>query len=157
MMILYEVPGRDNIEIENIVFDYNGTIAVDGRLIDGVLDLLNILSEKVNIYILTADTYGTVKKECKKINGKVLTFPKENAGQSKKKIVEDLGQNKTLCVGNGYNDIPMFEISILTMGIIEGEGASGKLLTKADIVSRNIIECLHIILNNSMVKATLRN
>ena len=156
-MLLYEIPGRDNIEIENIVFDYNGTIAVDGKLIDGVKDLINLLAKDTAIYILTADTYGTVEKECKDINGKVLTFPRVNAGQSKKEIVEKLGGQKTICVGNGFNDIPMFKESVLAIGIIEGEGASGKLLSSADIISRNIIEAINIILNKNMVKATLRN
>lgn len=156
-MILYEIPGRDNIEIENIVFDYNGTIAIDGKLIDRVKELINTLAKDAEIYILTADTYGTVEKECKDINGKVLTFPKDNAGESKKEIVKKLGGQRTICLGNGYNDIPMFKEAILTIGIVEGEGASGKLLSNADIVVRSIIEGINIILNKNMVKATLRN
>ncbi|NLC02650.1 MAG: HAD family hydrolase [Tissierellia bacterium] len=156
-MIIYEIPGRDNIEIENVVFDYNGTIAVDGKLIHGVQELINILSDQANIYILTADTYGTVEKECININAKVLTFPKENAGENKKEIVEKLGGQRTICLGNGFNDIPMFEECILSIGIVEGEGMSGKLLSLADIVSRNIIEAINIILNKTMIKATLRN
>ncbi len=61
-MLIYEIPGRGDIEIENIVFDYNGTIAVDGKILAGVKGLLLELRKYVNIYILTADTYGTVKK-----------------------------------------------------------------------------------------------
>lgn len=156
-MLIYEIPGRDNIEVQNIVFDYNGTIAVDGRLIPGVEELINKLSEKVNIYILTADTYGTVEKECLKINAKVLTFPKVNAGESKKNVVAELGRNNTICIGNGYNDIPMFKEAILSIAIIEGEGMSGKLLGYADIVSKSIIEALEIVLSKDMIKATLRN
>lgn len=156
-MIIYEIPGRDNIEIENIIFDYNGTIAVDGQLIHGVKDLINELSENVNIYILTADTYGTVISECAFINAKVLTFPNENAGESKRKIVEELGGQRTLCVGNGFNDIPMFKEAILSVAVIEGEGTSGKLLAEADIVTRSILEALRILLNGNMIKATLRN
>jgi len=155
-MILYEIPGRKDIKIENIVFDYNGTIAVNGKLANGVSQLINILSKYANIYILTADTYGTVEKECMDIEGKVLTFPLGNAGDFKREIVKNLGGEKTLCVGNGYNDILMFEESALSIGIIEAEGASGKLLTKADIVARDIIDGINIILNNNMVKATLR-
>ena len=33
-MLIYEIPGRGDIEIENIVFDYNGTIAVDGKILE---------------------------------------------------------------------------------------------------------------------------
>ncbi len=156
-MLIYEIPGRDPINIENIVLDYNGTIGHNGLLIQGVKDLLNVFAKDVSIYILTADTYGTVKKECQDINGQVLTFPKENAGEEKRRIVENLGGHKTICLGNGYNDIPMFEEAILSIGIIEGEGASGRLLTKSDIVSRNIIEALKMLMNKEMIKATLRN
>ncbi|NLL80849.1 MAG: HAD family hydrolase [Tissierellia bacterium] len=156
-MILYKIPGREDIEIENVVFDYNGTIAVNGKLVDGVSQLINKLSKYANIYILTADTYGTVEKECISLEAKVLTFPKENAGESKRDIVRSLSGDKTLCVGNGFNDIPMFEESVLSIAIIEGEGASGKLLSKADIIVRDIIDGINIILNDNMVKATLRN
>ena len=156
-MILYQIPGRKDIEIENIVFDYNGTIAVNGKLINGVSKLINELSNQVNIYILTADTYGTVEKECLDLNCKILTFPKENAGESKRDIVKSLDGKKTLCLGNGFNDIPMFEEAALSIAIIEGEGASGKLISKADIVVRDIIDGINIVLNRNMVKATLRN
>ncbi|NLV89810.1 MAG: ATPase P [Tissierellia bacterium] len=156
-MLVYKIPGREDIIIENIVFDYNGTLAVGGKLIEGVHDLINELSKYANIYVLTADTYGTVVEECKDINCKVLTFPKEKAGQSKKEIVEKIGGDRTLAVGNGFNDIPMFEASILSIGIIEGEGASGKLLARADIIVRNIREGINIILNKNMIKATLRD
>ncbi|GFN35297.1 HAD family hydrolase [Tepidimicrobium xylanilyticum] len=156
-MLIYEIPGRSTIKVENVVLDYNGTIAVDGRIIDGVRELLLKLKDYVNIYILTADTYGTVERECSGLDVKVLTFPKENAGASKRDIVRKLDGSKTLCVGNGYNDIPMFQESILSIAVIEGEGASGKLLSHADIVVRSILEGLGIILNGGKMKATLRN
>ena len=156
-LITYEIPGRENIEVKNIVFDYNGTIAVNGKLIDGVEELINRLAVEADIYILTADTYGTVVEECKDIRAKVLTFPTENAGESKKEIVRNLAGNSTVCLGNGFNDIPMFEEAVLSIAIIEGEGLSGKLLARADIVTRSIIEALGILLNKNMIKATLRN
>lgn len=156
-MLIYEIPGRGNIEIENIVFDYNGTIAVDGKLIDGVKDLINIIAKEVKVYILTADTYGTVDMECIDIDAKILTFLRDNAGKSKMEIVKSLGGKKTICVGNGFNDISMFEEAILSIAIVEGEGVSGKLLSKADIVCRSINEALKIILNKNMIKATLRH
>lgn len=156
-MIIYEIPGRDSIYAENIVFDYNGTIAVDGKLIRDVVPLIEELSKYLNVYILTADTYGTVVKECEDINARVLTFPKENAGEFKKEIVRELGSSKTICIGNGYNDIPMFKESILSIGIVEGEGLSGKLLLVSDIVVSSIIDGINILLNKDRVKATLRN
>ena len=138
-MLHYEIPGRGEFEIENVVLDYNGTLAVDGKVIQGVKELLSELKDYANIYVLTADTYGTVKEELKDTDVKVLTFPSANAGESKRKIVMELGGNKTICIGNGYNDIPMFKQSILSVAVIEGEGACGKLITIADIVTRSIL------------------
>lgn len=156
-MIIYEIPGREDIVIKNIVFDYNGTIAENGKLIAGVKERINLLAKQANVYILTADTYGTVEKECMNIDCKILTFPKENAGESKRKTVEKIEASKTICIGNGFNDISMFEESILSIAVIEGEGVSAKLLNKADIVTRSIIEAIDIIISKNMIKATLRN
>lgn len=156
-MLKYEIPGRATIEIENIVLDYNGTIAVNGELIPGVDKLINELAQSAKVHIVTADTYGTVREACAHINAEVITFPTDSAGQSKREIVQGLGAERTLTVGNGYNDIPMFEIAGLSIAIIEGEGTSGKLLAQADIVARSILEGLTIALQANMVKATLRN
>ncbi|NLY72723.1 MAG: ATPase P [Tissierellia bacterium] len=155
-MISYEIPGRGTIEIKNLVLDYNGTIAVDGRLIEGVAQRINKLAEKVDIYVLTADTYGTVKDECQVLKAEVMTFPRENAGKSKREIVEGL-DGGSLCLGNGFNDIPMFEVAALSIAILEGEGMAPGLLNRADILSRSILEALDIASDASKVKATLRN
>lgn len=156
-MLIYKIPGRDVIEIENIVFDYNGTIAVDGKILKGVRELLSELENCVNIYILTADTFGSVEKECSDINAKVLTFPNENAGEFKKNIVKKLGRDSTICVGNGYNDIAMFKEAVISIAVIEGEGASATLLLSADIVAKSIIEAMDIISNENKMKSVLRN
>lgn len=66
-------------------------------------------------------------------------------------------EKRPLCVGNGFNDIPMFKEAILSIAVIEGEGASGKLIVHADIVVRSILEAIEIILNKNKMKATLRN
>lgn len=156
-MLHYRIPGRGELKIENVVLDYNGTIAVDGKIIEGVKELISKLKEYVNVYILTADTYGTVKEECSSLGVEVIDFPRENAGTFKKEIVMKLNGHKTICVGNGYNDIPMFKESILYVAVIEAEGSCGKLLANADIVTRSILEALNIILDENKVKATLRN
>ena len=57
------IPGKEEIEIQNIVFDYNGTIAIDGKLIEGIKKSINELSNSFKFYVITADTYGSVEKE----------------------------------------------------------------------------------------------
>lgn len=156
-MIVYEIPGRESLVLENLVLDYNGTIASSGKLLDGVKELIELLSRDLNVYILTADTYGSVNEECSELKAELLTFPREGAGKAKKEIVEKLGREKTVCIGNGYNDIAMAEICALSLAVLEEEGTSGKLLARVDIVARSILEALNILANPMMVKATLRN
>lgn len=156
-MLVYDIPGTGKVEIENIVFDYNGTVAVDGKLIDDIKETLIKLKDFANIYILTADTYGTVKAECSDLGIDVKTFPKENAGFFKKEIVEELGSENTICVGNGFNDVEMFKICKISIATIEDEGCSGKLLAYTDIVVKTIEDAIKLILNKDRMKATLRN
>ena len=50
-MINIEIPGRGEYKIENAVFDYNGTVAVNGEMSENTIENLKKLSEFVNIYI----------------------------------------------------------------------------------------------------------
>ena len=93
-MLKYDIPGLGEINIENIVFDYNGTIAEDGELIEGVGELLLELKNYCNVYILTADTYGTVREKCRQLGIVVKTFPVEKASDYKKEMVINLGAEK---------------------------------------------------------------
>lgn len=54
--------------IEHLVLDFNGTLAIDGKFIDWVVQLLNKLSEQLSIHVITADTFGTVAEVLKEVN-----------------------------------------------------------------------------------------
>ena len=155
-MLIYHIPGLEEMEIENIVLDYNGTIALDGELIDGVKELLIKLKAYGNIYILTADTYGTVEAQCSDIGITIMTFPQGKAADYKKEIVERLGAHNTICIGNGFNDIEMFKAARLSIAVMGKEGCSGKLLGCADVVVHSIIDAIEILLKANRLKATLR-
>ena len=77
--MIIEIPGRKKIEVRDIVFDYNGTIAIDGSLIDGVAKAINELSNDIHFHVITADTYGSVENECKSLP-KPCAVAKSSAG-----------------------------------------------------------------------------
>ena len=60
-MIELNIPGRGIIQLEYLVSDINGTIAVDGHLIEGVPRLINELRDRLEVHLLTADTHGENK------------------------------------------------------------------------------------------------
>ena len=73
-MIQADIPGFGNIELKDVVFDFNGTLAVEGKLIAGVAEKLELLSEHVNIHVLTADTFGRAASQLKNIPQKKRLF-----------------------------------------------------------------------------------
>lgn len=156
-MIRYEIPGQQAIEIHYLTIDYNGTLAADGQLIEGVENLLIELSKVVKVYILTADTYGSVKRECQHLPVEIATFPEGKASDAKKSLVESLGPDQCACLGNGHNDVDMMRISALAVAVIDEEGSCSRCLQVADIVARSAQSALGIFLNPNRVKATLRH
>lgn len=151
------IPGREKMMIENIVFDFNGTLAVDGKVSETIKEMIIDINKFLNVFILTADIYGTVNKQCESLGVSIKTFPQENTGIEKKKIVQKLGKLKTITIGNGFNDILMMEDSILSIGVIGKEGACSKLLTSSDIIVSDIIDVFHLINNKDRIRATLRS
>lgn len=156
-MIMVDIPGYKSIEIKNVVFDFNGTIAKDGILIDEIIEKIKELKDKnINVFVLTADTYCTVAQQVKELPVKVEIFNKENASEDKKKIVEKLGHDVTVTIGNGRNDIEMFKNSIISIAVIGKEGCFSKALFEADIVVNNAIDAIDLLLKHNRIKATLR-
>lgn len=151
------IPGRDNITIHHLLVDYNGTIACDGQLIPLVKEKIEAIHKKgIKIHLLTADTHGNVKKQCTDLPMDIHIFDHLNAAEYKREVVEKLGRENCICIGNGYNDGQMFEVCSLAIIVIGDEGCSAKSLMKADIVCRNIEEALDLLLKPSRIIATLR-
>lgn len=154
-MIQVEIPGRDTLTIAHVALDYNGTIAFDGALLPGLEERIRALSELVHVYVLTADTYGTVRAQCAGLGAEIKTFPRAQAALCKEEIVRELGGH-VACVGNGFNDIRMFDLAELAIGVMDGEGVCAKLIPHADVLTRSGVEALDLLLHTDRLKATLR-
>lgn len=151
-----DIPGLGELILDNLVLDYNGTLAIDGKLIGGVDKKLQKLSEELDIYVLTADTFGTAESECEKLDIKLNTFNSDDASIYKRKFVESLGEKNSICIGNGYNDIEMFKAAGVSICTVQAEGACGKLFMYSDVVVSSILDGLDIIIDSNKLKATLR-
>lgn len=154
-MIEINIPGRDILRIEHLVLDYNGTIAVDGALIEGVQERLMQLLPHVSIYVLTADTYGTVEAQCAPLGLHVEKFPRDGAARCKKAVVDRL--DNVCAIGNGYNDIPMFDAAELAIAVLEQEGTCASLLLHADVLVKSTGDGLDLLLKPDRLRATLRS
>lgn len=154
-MIKIDIPGREAIEIEHIVLDYNGTVALDGRLMAGAAERMEKLGQLARIHVLTADTYGTVQAQCAGRGIEVKTFPQANAAERKAEIVRALCGG-TACIGNGLNDIGMLDAADLSIAVMDGEGVCAALISHADVLVRSAEEGLDLLLKPDRLRATLR-
>ena len=155
--MIFEIPGREPIRIKHVLLDYNGTMAIDGQLIDGVDKIINALAGDIHFHVITADTYGSVEKALANIHCKVVTIPKEKQDTSKRDYLRKLGKEQTLCVGNGKNDTLMLKESILGIAVIQEEGLCVDALVAADIACKSIMDVFTYFKRPDRIKATLRD
>ncbi len=151
-----DVPGYREINIEALLLDYNGTIAVDGLIRDSVRDRLKSLSQQMDLYVLTADTHGTARKQCEGLDVTVHTFPVGNAADEKADFIRKAGGERCACLGNGRNDILMFREAALSIGIMDQEGACAALLKESDLCVTSTEDGLDLLLCPKRIIAGLR-
>jgi len=115
-MLGIEIPGFKRLFLANLVLDYNGTLACDGKVITGVGERLELLSDRLQVHVLTADTFGSAREELAKLPCRVSVISPEN----------------------------------------QAEAASIEAVLAAEILSRNILDALDLLLCPLRLTATLR-
>jgi len=155
-MINIDIPGWGNIEIENLVLDLNGTVATDGKIPSEVKEKINSLSEKVKIYILTADTQGTAGEESSGIGVELLKVSEEDSAEVKLRVLESLDPTRTVAIGNGSNDHLILKEATLGIAVLGDEGISASAMKNADVIVKNISDALDLFLKPKRLIATLR-
>jgi soluble P-type ATPase len=155
-MLEINVPGFGMVRLEYLITDFSGTLSVDGKLLPGVREQLNALAQLLTVHIVTADTFGTVQREVKGIQGELKLLSLDDQDIQKEEYVKKLGADHVVAVGNGNNDRRMLRAARLGIAVIEGEGASSQAVMAATIVVRNIADAFNLLLNPTRCKATLR-
>lgn len=156
-MIEISIPGFRDLRLEHLVLDYNGTLAVDGRLIPGVKDRLQTLAKDLGVHVVTADTFGKVRSALGDSDCTVTILPAGDQAEAKREYVLGLGADRTVCIGNGRNDRLMLHEAALGIAVILPEGAFAGSLTAADVVCTGIAEALDLLKNPLRLTATLRS
>jgi P-type E1-E2 ATPase len=156
-MISISIPGWGDLDIEYLVIDYNGTSAFDGKIKDNAKEMLTRISRYIKVFIVTSDSYGNIDAEEKNISFSVIKVGKDDSGTDKGKVVRELGPEKVVAIGNGANDAMMLREAALGIAVIGDEGMATSLVKEADIIVRDIMEALGMILHPERILATLRD
>ena len=152
-----DIPGWGILEWENLVLDFNGTIAQGGTVSPGVAQgLKELAAQGVKSYVITADTNGTAAAQCAGLPVELVVCQGDAVAQEKEKLVRTLGAEHTLSIGNGRNDVAMFQASRLALCILGEEGCYTPAALASDILCPSIGDALRLLIENNRLKATLR-
>ena len=155
-MIEIHIPGGKHLKLKHLVLDYNGTLAFDGELLPKVKETLIALAPKIDVHVLTADTFGKARDRLDGVPCHVEIIPKDNQDNGKLNYVEKLGADSVISIGNGRNDKLMLKDAALGIAVIQEEGASADTLLAADVICTDIISALELLFNPLRLVATLR-
>lgn len=155
-MIEINVPGKGIFQIEHLVSDVNGTLAIDGGLIEGVSRTLRELNDRLEIHLLTANTHGRQEMIDRQLGLRAVRIDSGDEGAQKAEYVHKLGAERVFAIGQGANDAAMLEEARLGVCVISQEGTALETLLAADLVVPNIQSALDLLEKPMRIVASLR-
>ena len=156
-MLSVTIPGWKTLHLSHLVLDYNGTIAFDWRVIEGVKARLNTLAASLTIHILTADTFGSVREALTGIPCQLVVIPVDHQAQAKRACIVELDPETCVCIGNGRNDRLMLKEAALGIALVQAEGAAVEALLAANVMSSSILDALDLLSHPLRLTAILRS
>jgi soluble P-type ATPase len=147
------VPGGQELVLEHLVLDVNGTLTDRGEPIIAAVRALQCLAEHLQLHLLTADTFGTAAALAASLD---CEFHKVDSAEDKHSHIGALGAHRCVAVGNGRNDRLMLRAAALGIAVIGPEGLHADALAAADILALSIDEALGLLTEPRTLTATLR-
>ena len=154
-MILIQRPGKEPLELDFMLMDFEGTFAQDRRVHPKAKDKINLLSKRMKIYLLTKGEKEMVEDALKKVKAEVIYLTEGEATQGKLDLLRQLGPKRSVAIGNGVDDALILDEAGLGICILGREGASAGAVQKADVVVTDILDALDFLLKPLRQKATL--
>ena len=155
-MIKINIPGRGDYELEHLVMDVNGTLAIDGQLMDGVANKITSLKDELTIHLLTADTHGKQVVIDQQLGLTATRIAPGGEALQKADYVRKLGSKKVAAIGQGANDAQMLEAAQLGICVMSVEGVAKETLLAADLVAPSILSALELFEKPLRIVASLR-
>jgi soluble P-type ATPase len=155
-VIELHIPGRGVLQLEHLVTDVNGTLAVDGILPEGLARQLTQLRDRLNIHLLTADTHGGQSLIDQQLNLQAVRITPGAENEQKAAYVEKLGASQVVAIGQGSNDSGMLKSAGLGICVLSAEGTAVETLLSADLVVPDIFTALELLEKPVRIVASLR-
>lgn len=156
-MIHIDIPGFGRLALSELLCDFNGTLARDGRLLDDARALLPDVAKLVNIRVVTGDTFGSAREQLRDCPCEVQLLGARDQAQAKADLVAGIGAQRVVAIGNGRNDRRMLAAAALAIGVMGDEGIAAEAARASDIVTSDISDALALLLQPRRLVATLRD
>ena len=155
-MIELSIPGRGSVRLQHLVADVNGTLAIDGNLIEGLARRIASLQDRLRVHLLTADTHGRQAVIDKQLGLTATRLAPGNEQTQKRLYVEELGADCVAAIGQGANDAAMLKAAALGICVLSEEGTAVETLLAADVVAPSILAAFELLDKPLRLVATLR-
>jgi len=155
-MLQIDIPDFAILRLDNLVLDYNGTLAVEGELLPETRERLERLALQLAIHVVTGDTFGKAESRIAGVPCELLILSPQRQSEAKRSYVEKLGATACVCIGNGRNDRLMLQAAALAIAVTQQEGACGEALLAAHVIAPDICDALDLLLYPRRLVATLR-
>ena len=155
-MLELHIPGRGILQLEHLVCDVNGTLAVDGQLIEGVARGLRTLHDRLEVHLLTADTHGRQTVIDQQLGLTAVRISPGNEAAQKAEYVRWLNSTQVVAIGQGANDAAMLKEAALGICVLSVEGTAVETILSADLVVPSITAAFELLEKPIRTVATLR-
>ncbi len=155
-MIEMNIPGRGKVQIDYLVCDVNGTLAVDGVLLPGVISMLKKIKDTLQVFLITANTHGKQGRINEELGIEAVLIQKNEEKEQKRKFISSLGSERVIAIGQGANDAGMLKDAAIGICVQSEEGTAATAIMAADILVKDTITALQLIQHPMRLVATLR-
>lgn len=155
-VIVINIPGRGELQLEHLVCDVNGTLALDGSLVDGVAHALTGLRDRLQLHLITADTHGKQEGIDWQLGVTAARLAAGDEAEQKAFFVRSLDASRVVAIGQGANDAAMLTAAALGIAVHSPEGLAVETLLAADLVLPDILAALELFEKPTRLIAALR-
>ena len=106
------------VQFAHVVSDFTGTLSVDRKLLPGIKERLNKISEIIEIHILTADTFCMAKEELRGVTCEIHILEGTKNDIQGERYVKKLGPTAVIFLGNGKKDRKMHKASRIDVSVL---------------------------------------
>jgi soluble P-type ATPase len=156
LTIELDIPGRGRLKLQHLVLDVNGTLAVDGVLLERISRPLTALRDRLTVHLITANTYGRQDAIDKALNLHATRLTTGDEAEQKAAYVSRLGAQHVVAIGQGANDAGMLREAGLGIAILSTEGLARQSLEAADLLVPDIFCALDLLEHPVRLLSALR-